>query len=208
MRRKDYNWAIIVTLITTLLIYIIMIYSPIGYAEVDPSQVAVGEYECELYEMWTHDTANSNKMTYMDYRAITDTTSKQYALQQDPYCVVDERGFLMYRDNWYVVAMGSYWGKIGDKFIVRLDNGTIIPVIMGDYKANVDTDEEHYAYAKDGHVLEFLIDTSSSSMINSNAVYYGLINQAFPEFDSKIVSITKMVETVGGKELCWTGTIL
>lgn len=208
MRRKDYNWAIIVTLITTLLIYIIMIYSPIGYAEVDPSQVAVGEYECELYEMWTHDTANSNKMTYMDYRAITDTTSKQYALQQDPYCVVDERGFLMYRDNWYVVAMGSYWGKIGDKFIVRLDNGTIIPVIMGDYKANVDTDEEHYAYAKDGHVLEFLIDTSSSNMINSNAVYYGLINQAFPEFDSKIVSITKMVETVGGKELCWTGTIL
>ena len=205
--RRDFTPLLVLILVLLLLVYLAVIYSPVGYAAVDPSQLAVGEYECELYEMWTHDTANSQKMTYMDYRAITDTTSKQYQLQQNPYCVVDERGFLMYRDNWYVVAMGSYWGKIGDKFIVRLENGTIIPVIMGDCKANVDTDREHYAYAKDGHILEFLIDTNSSYMINSNAVYYGLINQAFTEFDSKIVSITKMVETVGGEKLCWTGTI-
>lgn len=206
-RRYNFKWELICILLMFIMIYVIVVCSPNGYAAVDPNEVAVGEYECELYEMWTHDTANSQKMTYMDYRAITDITSKQYQLQQDPYCVVDERGFLMYRDNWYVVAMGSYWGKIGDKFIVRLENGTIIPVIMGDYKANVDTDREHYAYAKDGHVLEFLIDTDSSNMINSNAVYYGLINQAFTEFDSKIVSITKMVETVGGEKLCWTRTI-
>jgi hypothetical protein len=194
-RRNNFNWELICILLMFIMIYVIVICSPNGYAEVDPNQVAVGEYECELWEMWTHDTANSQKMTYMDYRAITDTTSKQYKLQQNPYCVIDERGFLMYRDNWYVVAMGSYWGKIGDKFIVRLQNGTIIPVIMGDYKADVDTDREHYAHKKDGHVLEFLIDTNSSNMQAKNVTYYGLINEIYPEFNSKIISITKMVET-------------
>ena len=194
-KRNNFNWELICILLMFIMIYVIVICSPNGYAEVDPNQVAVGEYKCELWEMWTHDTANSHKMTYMDYRAITNTTSKQYKLQQDPYCVIDERGFLMCRDNWYVVAMGSYWGKIGDKFIVRLQNGTIIPVIMGDYKADVDTDREHYAHKKDGHVLEFLIDTNSSNMQAKNVTYYGLINKIYPEFNSKIISITKMVET-------------
>lgn len=208
MRKRDnFKWELMCILVMFIMIYVIVICSPSGYAAVDPNQVAVGEYECELYEMWTHETGNSETMTYMDYRAITDTTSEQYKLQQNPYCVVNEQGFLMYRDNFYVVAMGSYWGEIGDKFIVRLANGTIIPVIMGDYKANIHTDKEHYAHGKDGHVLEFLIDSSSSNMIAKNISYYGLINKVYPEFDSKIISITKMVETVGGEKLCWTGTI-
>ena len=190
--RKKFNWELICILAMILTIFVIVIYSPVGYADVDPNQVAVGEYKCELWEMWTHEPGNSNKMTYMDYRAITDTSSKQYKLQQDPYCVINEHGFLMYRDNWYVVAMGSYWGEIGDKFIVRLKNGTIIPIIIGDRKANVD--RKHYAQV-DGSVLEFLIDSSHSEMIKKKVQYHGLISTIYPEFDSKIISITKMVET-------------
>ena len=192
--RKHFTCGLICTLLTILLVYLSVIFSPSGFAMVDPNSEAVGEYRCELWEMWTRSTQNSQKMTYMDYRAITNTASKQYKLQQDPYCVVDERGFLMYRDNWYVVAMGSYWGDIGDKFIVRLENGTLFSVIMGDYKSDRDTDKEHYAHKSDGHVLEFLIDTDSNYMRSHNVIYYGLINQAFPEFNSKIISITKMVE--------------
>lgn len=192
--RKNFTCGLICTLLTILLVYLAVVFSPIGYAMIDPNSEAVGEYRCELWEMWTHDTANSQKMTYMDYRAITDTSSKQYKLQQDPYCVVNEKGFLMYRDNWYVVAMGSYWGNIGDKFIVRLENGTLFSVIIGDYKSDRDTDKEHYAHRADGHVIEFLIDSDSTYMKNHNVIYYGLVNKAFPEFDSKIISITKMVE--------------
>lgn len=151
----------------------------------------------EYYEMWTHDTGNSDRKTYMDYRAITNTASKQWQLQQDEFCWVDDRGFLKYRDHYYVVAMGTYWGNVGDKFLVHLENGQIIPVIIGDIKADRHTDIEHYADA-DGHVLEFLIDTSNSYMIQSGVVRHGLLNVALPdEFGGRITSICKERLVVG-----------
>ena len=191
---KHFNLKLLCILLCFVMIWIIIIYAPVGYADVDPNQVAVGEYKCELWEMWTYEPGHSNKMTYMDYRAITDTSSKQYALQQDPYCVVNEQGFLMYRDNWYVVAMGSYWGNIGDKFIVRLQNGKLFSIIIGDRKASTSRD----AYAQtDGSVIEFLIQSDSAAMSALNVQYHGLISTIYPEFNSKIISITKMVETFG-----------
>lgn len=190
--KKDFTFWLSFILMLMILVGVMVTCSPVGYAEIDPNQVAVGEYKCELYEMWTHEPGHSNKMTYMDYRAITDTSSRQYKLQQDPYCVVNEQGFLMYRDNWYVVAMGSYWGEIGDKFIVRLKNGKLFSVIIGDRKASVD--RKHYAQT-DGSVIEFLIDSTHYEMQNKNVQYHGLINTIYPDFDSKIISITKMVET-------------
>ena len=191
---KHFNLKLLCILLCFVMIWIIIIYAPVGYADVDPNQVAVGEYKCELWEMWTYEPGHSNKMTYMDYRAITDTSSKQYALQQDPYCVVNEQGFLMYRDNWYVVAMGSYWGNIGDKFIVRLQNGKLFSIIIGDRKAS--TGHDNYAQT-DGSVIEFLIQSDSAAMSALNVQYHGLISTIYPEFNSKIISITKMVETFG-----------
>lgn len=200
MYREKFNKRLTLILIAIFLVAALVVVAPRAYASIDPNQTAE-EYTCELYEMWTHETGNSQKMTYMDYRAITCTTSKQYQLQQDPYCVVNEQGFLMYRDNWYVVAMGSYWGKIGDKFIIHLENGELIPVILGDMKADVDTDELNYAHEKDGHVVEFLIDSSSGEMIRRNMNNIGLVNKAFPEWDSKIVSICKMEEKWGNEKI-------
>lgn len=200
MDREKFNKKLTLILAAIFLVAALVVVAPRAYAAIDPNQTAE-EYTCELYEMWTHETGNSQKMTYMDYRAITDITSKQYKLQQDPYCVVDERGFLMYRDNWYVVAMGSYWGKIGDKFIIHLENGELIPVILGDMKADVDTDNLNYAHEKDGHVVEFLIDSSSGAMMQKGMSRIGLVNKAFPEWDSKIVSICKMEEKWGNEKL-------
>lgn len=152
------------------------------------------EYSYELYEMWTHETGNSQKMTYMDYRAITDKNSKQYELQQDPHVCINKNGFLMYRSNWYVVAMGTYWGDVGDKFIVYLDNSESIPIIIGDIKSNEHTDKLNYAHT-DGHVLEFLIDSTSAPMKKAKITKYGLINKVFDEWDSKIVAVLKMEES-------------
>lgn len=191
---KHFNLKLLCILLCFVMIWVIIIYAPVGYADVDPNQVAIGEYKCELWEMWTYEPGHSNKMTYMDYRAITDKSSKQYALQQDPYCVVNEQGFLMYRDNWYVVAMGSYWGNIGDKFIVRLQNGKLFSIIIGDRKAN--TGRNGYAQT-DGSVIEFLIQSDSAAMSALNVQYHGLISTIYPEFNSKIISITKVVETFG-----------
>lgn len=188
-------------LIALVLMYLLVLIAPRAYAMIDPYQEASGEYTCDLYEMWTHETGNSQKMTYMDYRAITDTTSKQYQLQQDPYCIVNEQGFLIYRDNWYVVAMGSYWGKVGDKFIVHLKNGELIPVIIGDIKADKDTDRLNYAHGADGHVLEFLIDSSSSEMARKGMCRLGLVNKVYEKWDSKIISVLKMEERCGDEKL-------
>lgn len=146
----------------------------------------------ELREMFTHETGNSQKMVYMDYRAITNTASDQYRLQQHPQCTINEQGFLTYQDTYYAVAMGSYWGEIGDKFIVRLENGNVINCIIGDRKADIDTDKLNYAHNDDGHILEFLIDSDSPYMIQAGIRELGLVNLAFSEFDSKIVSICKV----------------
>ena len=100
----------------------------------------------------------------------------------------------MYRDNWYVVAMGSYWGNIGDKFIVRLQNGKLFSIIIGDRKAS--TGRDNYAQT-DGSVIEFLIQSDSAAMSALNVQYHGLISTIYPEFNSKIISITKVVETFG-----------
>lgn len=194
MNKDKFYKRFTLILVAIVLIFFLVLIAPNVYAAIDPSQVATGEYSMELYEMWTHDTGNSQKMTYMDYRAITDTSSKQYQLQQDPYCVVNEQGFLMYRDNWYVVAMGSYWGKVGDKLVVHLENGEIIPVIIGDIKADRHTDEQNYAHASDGHVIEFLIDSGNSHMRKVGMSKHGLVNKVFKQFDSKIVGICRMEE--------------
>lgn len=197
MSRDKFYKRFTLVLVAMVLIFFLVLIAPNVYAAIDPNQVAVGDYSLGLYEMWTHDTGNSQKMTYMDYRAITDTSSKQYQLQQDPYCVVNEQGFLIYRDNWYVVAMGSYWGKVGDKLIIHLENGEIIPVIIGDIKADRHTDEQNYAHASDGHVIEFLIDSNDLHMKKVEMNKHGLVNKVFKQFDSRIVGICRMEEKFG-----------
>ena len=149
----------------------------------------------ELWEMWTHDTANSQKMTYMDYRAITNKASNQYKFQQRDDVWVDEYGFLVQNSEWYVVAMGSYWGKIGDKFIIHLENGEIISCVLGDIKSDRHTDRQNYAHESDGHVVEFLIDSGSSYMKEVGMAKHGLVNKVFKQWDSKIVGICKVKET-------------
>lgn len=193
MKDKFYKRFTLI-LVALALIFFLVILAPQAYAGINSNQRA-NEYKCEFYEMWTHETGNSQKMTYMDYRAITDKSSKQYKLQHDPYVCVDEKGFLMYRSNWYVVAMGSYWGKVGDRFIIHLDNGELIPIIIGDIKSDRHTDKLNYAHASDGHVLEFLIDSTSAPMKRVGITKHGLINKVFKEWDSKIVAVLKMEES-------------
>lgn len=167
-----------------------------GIKSSDPyNEPAILDCKTELYEMWTHETGGSEKKTYMDYFAITDKNSKQYKFQQRDDVCVDERGFLVQNATWYVVAMGSYWGDIGDKFVVYLDSGKIISVVIGDIKADRHTDSNNYAHATDGHVLEFIIDSRNANMQKVGIKHIGLVNKAFPEFDGKIVHILKVVET-------------
>lgn len=105
-------------------------------------------------------SGNTSFKSYMDYRAITNKNSAQWDLQTK--CWTDKDG-LRRKGDYYVVALGSYYADhIGDRFIITLDTGVEIPVIVGDLKADKHTDATNrYTLTEDGrkNILEFVVDT-------------------------------------------------
>jgi len=97
---------------------------------------------------------------YMDYRAITNTRSSQYKLQKQAW--TDENGLRRF-DDYYLVAMGSYYSStVGDCFKITLDSGETFKCMIGDCKADCDTDSEHMYHPMTegrGNVIEFIVDT-------------------------------------------------
>ena len=59
--------------------------------------------------------------TYMDYRTITDKSSKQYKLQQDNNVYTDDEGFRKIEDK-FIVAVGTYYGTVGTELLIELSS--------------------------------------------------------------------------------------
>lgn len=100
---------------------------------------------------------HNNFKSYMSYRAITCKTSKQYKLQQKA-----KTGKFGIRtvEGRYLIAMGTYYTKnVGDKFDITLSDGTIIKCMIGDIKADKDTDSKKQKQKYDGSIIEFITDT-------------------------------------------------
>jgi hypothetical protein len=113
---------------------------------------AVQEYE----SMSIPDVDTAFK-SFMDWRSITLRSSEQYRLQKRAY--TDVKGFRRYRGK-YMIALGSYYAQyIGQEFRITLSSGIVIDAMVGDIKADKDTDKTH-RYCKDGvyNVVEFIID--------------------------------------------------
>ena len=127
---------------------------------------------------------------YMDYRTIADTDTPQYELQQ--HCWTDCDGFRRQTDD-YVIALGSYYGtEIGDRFEITLDTGTKFTAILGDQKANRDTDPNHqYTPVSDENmknVIEFIVDTQK---ISRTSRQLGDMSNSYG-FSGNITSIEKI----------------
>lgn len=91
---------------------------------------------------------------WMDYRAITDPTTRQWAIQQEAY--TDEHGFRRY-GGAYCVAVGTYYAEAcGDVFEITLDSGVTFSALVSDIKRDCDTDETNRH--RDGNVIEFIVD--------------------------------------------------
>lgn len=94
--------------------------------------------------------------TYMDYRTITDRTSKQWNLQQ--LATTNEDGFRMF-NNHYLVAVGSFYGtEVGKELQITLENGVTFSAIIGDLKMDIHTDENNQFVPKNGNIVEFIVD--------------------------------------------------
>lgn len=127
--------------------------------------------------------------SYMDYRKITHTNSKQYELQQE--CWTDELGLRRYGSD-YVVALGTYFSNnVGDRFKIYLDNGNSFYATVGDIKADSTTDEMNAYVPMDnatGNIVEFIIDDRAA---NTNMLMLGTVSY-HDFFNGSVINIERI----------------
>ena len=155
--------------------------------------VIADEPEYVVSDTGYYETGNSEYKPYEDYWMITDTTSKAYQFLNSSDVQVNSEGYMMYQDEYYCVALGHYFGTIGDKFLITLDSGFQFKAIIGDMKSYLHTDELGYAH-QNGHIVEFIIDSNHPYMQNINIKYHGLINVADSKFQGSIINIERIEE--------------
>lgn len=95
--------------------------------------------------------------SYMSYKLFGKWTD-QYELQQ--FAVTDEYGFRRFED-YYIIAMGTFFdSQIGQRVDLVLQNGEVIKCVIGDKKAEQDTDSSNM-FSKNNCLSEFLVDTKN-----------------------------------------------
>lgn len=149
-------------------------------AFVHPSNVSEEQVESEIY----YAPNTSGFKSFMDYRAITCTGSDQYKLQQ--IAETNEYGVRVV-DGRYCVAVGShYTSEIGQYFDLVLVNGTVIPCVLGDQKADIHTDSNNVVTEHNGCMSEFVVETDylpSAVQSRGNMSYYN------SDFDSPVMKV-------------------
>ena len=156
----------------------IQLNNGIGYVNANYISSTKFEYNVKYAPM------TSGKKSWMPYTALTSRSSNQYRLQQ--MCSTGNYGIRTYNGR-YCVALGSYYtDTIGQYFDLVLANGTVIPCVLGDQKADVHTDTANQVTVHNGCMSEFIVDTSS---LDSDAKRDGDISSCTDEWDSRVVEI-------------------
>ena len=152
------------------------------FIEVEPKEEKKAQeriIEYETVEM----PANSGFKSYMSYKTITKVNSLQYKLQQ--WAHTDPQGFRLLEGR-YLVAVGSGTNSsVGQYIDVVLENGTHIPAIVGDMKADGDTDPTNM-YTSNGCCCEFIVD---KDYLVASVKRSGNCSLAKPEWASPVVNI-------------------
>lgn len=139
--------------------------------------------ELETYTK-TYQVSGDKSKTYMDYRKITDRTSKQYRLQLRA-STNEENGLRMLR-NRYMVAIGSYFGcKVGQYIDVVLSDGEILECIVGDAKQDIHTDSNNL-HGLNGDTVEFIVN---ENILKDTTDVKGNISDVSDVFDGKVVEV-------------------
>ena len=113
------------------------------------------EYKSEEIEV----CAKQGAKTYMDYRMTTVVSSRQYQFIHNELTVDSNTGFLYDKDGFIAVALGSFYGEIGDRYYFTLDSGIVLPLVKAEEKADEDTDAMGCYHLIDTSIIEFVIDS-------------------------------------------------
>ena len=117
----------------------------------------ISDEECE-FVMYDVPKTRGFK-SYMPYTAITNKKSKQYKLQQ-----IASTGAYGIRvvDSRYLVAIGTAFNaEVGTYIDLILEDGFVIPCIVGDVKSPRHTDSSNMITMHNGCVSEFIIDSKA-----------------------------------------------
>lgn len=124
-------------------------------------------------------TDGNTTKTVLPYRAFGKNTN-QAKLQS--LCQTNEVGLRVY-DGRFTIAVGTYFNTaIGQYFDLVLENGTVIPCIMGDLKADIHTDSRGLFTEASGCMTEFIVDRTY--LPNKNSATY-----CYEEWNSKVVNV-------------------
>ena len=153
---------------------------PTGYAYMSLQYISNEKLNYRDYTV----PITSGFKSYMPYTAITSKSSPQYKLQQIAY--TGTYGIRQY-DNRYCVAIGTgFNADIGTYFDLILSNGTVIPCIVADIKADRHTDSNNMITIANGCLTEFIVD---SSALNKNAKRMGDISYCNEDWNSRVEKI-------------------
>ena len=134
--------------------------------------------------------------TYMDYRKITNRDTAQWKYIWSDAITVDDKGFLVTEDGFIGVALGTYFGPVGTKYIFTLDTGIELKVVKVEIKSDKHTCEHHYK-AGSNDVIEFVIDTKAAYMQENiwgnGLIFQGNFNNC-EDFKGNIIKIQEVIE--------------
>lgn len=148
-------------LIVALFAIIMLSTSFLGSEKADPATICT-ELELVEVEYIVHneldlpEEADGKFKTYMDYRKITDKSSKQWALQEQAW--TEGRGFRKIGEH-FLVAVGTFYAKeVGKELLIELEDGQRIKAIVGDIKQDKHTDPTNRYVPVNGNIVEFIVD--------------------------------------------------
>ena len=130
--------------------------------------------------------SNNDFKSYMPYTAITNGSSKQWKLQQQAY--TNGEGIRCI-NGMPLVAIGTGWGlSVGDIALVTCDNGNNFKVIIGDIKANADTQTNNQTTSFNNCRCEFIVDVDK---LNSYVKQIGNM-AALEEYNGYVTNVEKL----------------
>lgn len=172
----------------------------INYEENTPNGAINMAADCNLPDMLTKDVPLPTdellcNKTYMDYRKITNRDTAQWQYIYSDAISVDDRGFLVTEDGYIGVALGTYFGPVGTKYIFELDTGIELKVVKVEVKSDKHTCKNNYK-AGCGDVIEFVIDTKADYMRQNiwgnGLIFQGNFNNC-EDFKGNIVGIKEVI---------------
>ena len=142
--------------------------------------------ESRYISMGLPEDADGSFKTYMDYRKITNTSSRQWHLQQLAY--TDSEGFRKFNDS-YLVAVGTYYADaVGKEFRITLDSGIVFHAMAGDIKQDIHTDANNQYVPINGNIVEFIVDVDKLDELTKK-----LGNVSNSGFEGSIIKIEEVV---------------